>query len=293
MGYLGRERKFNEIEITPDILRQLQLIQLEMLLELDRVCRKHGIQYSLDGGTLLGAVRHKGFIHWDDDIDVIMIRCEYERFFDACKAELDQNRFFLQERRTDPEYRVGYTRIRRNNTVYRRAGHESLNYHGGVFIDIFILDNVPDNLLLRRLHRVLCFFNRKVLWSKSGRKIAKNAFWRGWYSIVSLIPASLAFAGNDMLAKKCNKKKTELVRHNTHPYPNPKVCGYGIPSELMNDFTELEFEGHKFMAVKQYDEYLTMLYGDYMELPPPEKQKPGIHLSAFEPVRETVAKSNS
>ena len=74
-------KKNQEIELTPDILRQMQLIQLECLTELDRICRKHNIKYSIDGGTLLGAVRHRGFIPWDDDIDVIMERKEYERFF--------------------------------------------------------------------------------------------------------------------------------------------------------------------------------------------------------------------
>lgn len=283
---LEKERALKKIEITPQLLRQMQLIQLEILLEVDRVCRKHAIPYSIDGGTLLGAVRHKGFIPWDDDIDVIMLRDDYERFFQLSRSEqeLDTKRFFLQEHRTDSGYRVGYTRIRRNNTVYQRAGHEHMNYHQGVFIDIFILDNVPNNKILRVLHRTACFINRKILWSESGKHIAKNALWRSWFAIVSLIPAEWAFRSNDAIARLCNRRNTNLIRHNTHPYPNPKVCGYGIPSELMRSFTEIEFEGHPFMAVSEYEQYLTLLYVDYMTLPPEEKQKPHIRLSAFEPV---------
>ncbi len=279
-----QERKLEEIEITPQILRQMQMIQLEILIEIDRICRKHAIPYSIDGGTLLGAVRHKGFIPWDDDIDVIMLRDDYERFFRLYKSELDTKRFFLQERRTDSGYRVGYTRIRRNHTVYRRAGHEHMTYHQGVFIDIFILDNVPNNRILQILHRGACFINRKILWSESGKHIAGNAFWRGWFAIVSLIPADWAFRSNDTIARLCNRRKTKLIRHNTHPYPNPKDCGYGIPSELMLSFAELTFEGHSFMAVADYERYLKLLYGDYMTLPPQDKRKPHIHLSAFEPV---------
>lgn len=277
----GIERKYAEIEITPEILGQLQRIQLECLIEFDRVCRACGIDYSLDGGTLLGAVRHKGFIPWDDDIDIIMGRESYEAFFEACRTELDSRRFFLQEHRTDRYYTVGYPRLRRNHTIYKRSGHERLNYHGGVFIDIFVLDHVPDNKILRVLHRALCFCNRKILWSKGGKYIAKNPLWRLWYSIVALIPAGFAFSMNDALAKACNRRDTELIRHNTHTYPNPKVCGFGIPAELLDSYTEIEFEGHKFKAVAKYDEYLTMLYGDYMQLPPEEKRKPHIHLSEF------------
>ena len=84
-------------QISNEELKKLQRIELEMLIELDRICRKHQVSYSLDGGTLLGAVRHKGFIPWDDDIDVIMLRPEYEKFRSACERELDQTRFFLQD----------------------------------------------------------------------------------------------------------------------------------------------------------------------------------------------------
>ena len=160
-----------------------------------------------------------------------------------------------------------------------------MKYHEGVFIDIFVLDNVPDNAVLRKMHRFACFCIRKILWSRSGRRIASNAVWRAWYMLISLIPASFAFWCNNTMAKICNRRRTRLVRHNTHPYPNPKVCGYGVPAGLLEEFIKIGFEGREFHAVAEYDRYLTMLYSDYMQLPPEEKRKPLIHLSAFEGVK--------
>lgn len=102
-----------KITLSKEKLRQLQLVELEMIVEVDRICRKYKIKYSLDGGTLLGAVRHHGFIPWDDDADVIFTRHEYAKFYKACKKELDQERFFLQDYTTDPYYRWGYAKLRR------------------------------------------------------------------------------------------------------------------------------------------------------------------------------------
>ena len=103
-------------EITPAEVKLMQKIQLDILREVDRICQLENIQYGIDGGTLLGAVRGQGFIPWDPDIDVIMLREEYEKFYQACKKYLNKDKYFLQEERTDDVYRWGFTKIRRNNT---------------------------------------------------------------------------------------------------------------------------------------------------------------------------------
>ena len=136
------------VKIEGELLRKLQMTELEMLIEVDRICRKYNIQYFLDGGTLLGAIRHNGFIPWDDDADIIMLRGEYEKFCKACKKELDTERFFLQDYRTDKHYLWGFAKMRRNHTTFLREGQEHVKCHTGVCIDIFYCDNIPDDPLL-------------------------------------------------------------------------------------------------------------------------------------------------
>ena len=107
--------------LNSEQLKAIQQVELEMLIEIDRICRKNNIPYTLDSGTLLGAVRSKGFIPWDDDADIVMTRDAYERFFEICKTQLDKTRFFLQDYRTDENYRWGYPKKRRNDSLYQRG----------------------------------------------------------------------------------------------------------------------------------------------------------------------------
>lgn len=265
-------------EISQEELKKLQKIELEMLIEIDRICRKNGISYSLDGGTLLGAVRHKGFIPWDDDIDVIMLRHEYTKFRNACKKELDKKRFFLQDYRSDKGYRWGYAKMRRNGTEFVRLGQEHVRQrHNGVFLDIFVVDNVPDEWLLRRLHHFACFAVRKGLYSEVGRLREENPFARGIYSLMSKVPRDFYFKVRNALAKPLHGKRTKLISHYTLEYP--AHCRYGLPRECFDETIDMDFEGYKFPGFKKYDLYLGTYYGDYMTLPPKEKQVPHLTVS--------------
>lgn len=252
-------------------LRQLQLNELEMLVEVDRICRKYQIQYSLDGGTLLGAVRHQGFIPWDDDADVIFTRHEYARFFRACARELDTSRFFLQEYRTDPGYRWGYAKMRRKGTEYVRINQENLAQRTGVCIDIFVVDNVPDLPILRRLYYAMNFCIRKVLYSELGKTAEQHCWMRKWYQLLNRIPKTIPFRVRNVLAFRCNQRPTKLVSHLLYPYPR-KNCKYGMPSECFQTYMDMDFEGMQFLVMQEYDCYLSILYGDYMTLPPVERR---------------------
>lgn len=259
------------IQLDDEILRKLQLVELELLTEVDRICRENNIEYSLDGGTLLGAVRHQGFIPWDDDADVMMTRVEYEKFYNACKNQLDSKKFFLQEFRTDKEYRWGYSKLRKNNTVFLREGQEKIKCHTGVCIDIFIFDEVPDNFIMRRLHWVQCFIIRKGLYSVVGEDKEKKLWARMVYTIMSKFPRNFWTKWLLQLAQNEENKNRKLVSHLT--YPNRKEIRYGVSKDYYNQYVDLMFEGKEFRAIKEYKRYLTELFDDYMLMPPIEKRK--------------------
>ena len=115
------------IQLSEEQHRYLQLNELQLLVEVDRICRKYNIDYSLDGGTLLGAIRHQGFIPWDEDADVVFTRLEYAKFYEACKADLNTAEFFLQEYRTDPHYRWGT----RDSDAYKSVSSNCCHDIGG------------------------------------------------------------------------------------------------------------------------------------------------------------------
>lgn len=258
------------IELDDASLRQLQMIQVEMLLEVDRICKKCDIQYNIIAGTLLGAVRHGGYIPWDDDADVAFLRPEYEKFRVACQTELDTGRFYFQDHRNTPGYRWGYGKLRRKGTTFLREHQEHMPYQQGVFIDIFPLDGVPDNYALRTLHNLQCTCLRKILWSAVGRKAAKNPLKMVLYEILNKIPPELIFAYYQKLIAKSNKIKTKMVRILMFPTPNQE---YGYYRNWYEQSADYKFEHHTFKGIKQYHEYLSFKFGDYMTLPPENKRK--------------------
>lgn len=255
--------------LTSDELRELQMIEVEMLIEVDRICKKCGIKYSISAGTQLGAVRHKGFIPWDDDADVAFLRSEYEKFRNACEKELDKERFYFQDYRNTPGYRWGYGKLRRKNTQFIRLGQEHMPYEQGVFIDIMPYDNVPDAYLPRKWHSFKCFLYRKAFWAPLG-KMQEKGLRNVAYTLLDKIPDKSLYTSFTKFVQRSNQKKTKRIRIFAFPVPGHEN---GYLRSCFEELVPTEFEGTMLMGMRDYDTYLSYKYGNYMELPPVEKRK--------------------
>jgi len=262
--------KCNKIHnLSSEELGELQNIELELLVEFDRICRKHNITYSIDGGTLLGAVRHGGFIPWDDDADVILVRKEYEKFLSVVDKELDTDKFYLQDLNRTAGYRWGYAKLRRANTDFVRLNQEHMPYKQGVFLDVFVCDNVPDNYILRCICNFNSFIYRKIFYSEVGKHTSSGLI-KLVYKVLNLIPEKIIKKCYANYVKFRNRKSTKMVKCLTFPACN-RV--YGYKRKWYEDTIDMKFEGVTLKACRDYDEYLKFLYGDYMKLPPIEKRK--------------------
>lgn len=261
-------------ELTPEQFRRMQLTELELLAEFDRVCRKNDIKYVISDGTLLGAVRHKGFIPWDDDIDISMLREDYNRFKEH-RHELNPDICFFQDHDTDPEYRWGYGKLRRTGTKYVRVGQEHLKCQTGIFADVFPMDDAPKSLPGQILQDWFCFCMRKILWSEVAR-VNTTGFWKVWFTVLSKIPVSIPFAGYALYSWKSRNASPNKVRCLSFPATgtlnkaNSLRERYCMPKRWFTDRAEYAFEGKQFFGTADYDSILTYTYGDYMT-PPDEK----------------------
>lgn len=269
------------ITLDDRTLRNLQLTELELLKEADRICRKNSIRYVIIAGTLLGAVRHGGFIPWDDDADIGMLREDYEKFRLACEHDLDHDRFYFQDHRNTPGYRWGYGKLRRKNTLFLREHQEHMPYKLGVFIDIFPLDQVPENRMLRVLNNFECFCVRKILWSKVGKIAEKNSLKRMIYRELDRIPERKILNYYEKMIRQSGRTNSSLVRILMFPTPNRE---YMYLKKWYEETRPILFEGYIFSGIADTDGYLKFKFGDYMTLPPQSDRKihPVSAISVFE-----------
>lgn len=276
------KRSVEPYHLSSEELRELQMLEVEMLVEVDRICRECGIQYCISAGTQLGAIRHKGFIPWDDDADVAFLRPEYEKFRKACETHLDHERFYFQDYRNTPGYRWGYGKLRRKQTKFVRLYQEHMPYEQGVFIDIMPYDNVPDGYLHRKWHTFRCFLYRKAFWAPLGC-MQEKGIKKFAYQMLNKIPDKALYDSFSRFTENCNRKKTRRIRIFSLPVPGDEN---GYERSCFEDLIPTEFEGISLLGMRDYETYLSYKYGNYMELPPEGKRK--IH-----PVSELFLPSHS
>ena len=267
-------------------LRRLQLTELELLIEFDRICRKNNIRYTMIGGTLLGAVRHKGFIPWDDDADVALLRSDYDTFVWACEQELDSKRFYFQDRFQTEGYRWGYGKLRRRNTSFIRPNTEDLPYEQGVYIDIMPVDYIPNRKTGQLICNLVAFFFRKASWAEIGKRTEPNYVYKALYCLLALIPFHTLNRAYKALIKWLNRRPTEYLRCLAVPVVTSKGHkGYWrYKSEWLDRLKEYEFEGYSLMGFADCQLPLRRMYGEYME----PVRFPPVSLSAYAlpPLRE-------
>ena len=259
-----------QYHISEEELKQIQAIQQDLIQEVARICRKCGIHFNMVGGTMLGAIRHKGYIPWDDDADIGFLRTEYEKFREACKSELNHEKYYMQDLRDTEGYRWGYGKLRRKNTEFIRLNQEFMPYGQGISIDLMPFDHVPDSFLARRIHFFRCFLYRKLFWSEVGSRSEKNIWIRFLYKGMRLIPMKQIVKSYQRFIDSGQKKKTRLVRILT--FPTPKKV-YGYERRWYTQLQPYPFGEMMLPGAKDYDGYLQVKYGNYMELPPIEKRK--------------------
>lgn len=252
-------------------MQLLHDLELKIAIEINRICEKNDIQYFLTAGTALGAVRHGGFIPWDDDMDMGMLRNEYNHFLDACKTDLGPE-FFLQTWDTDDGYPFPYAKVRLKNTHFKEAFSSEGTSQNGIFVDIAPFDSVPTKPRQRKQQKTILFFCKRLMWIKKG--YGRNM--RGLKKVKYYIFLCFSHLFNYDSVKQYYEKR--MVKYNDEITPKIVTEGsYGYEKEALErrwteNLTQILFEGVSFPVFRDTKEYLTYFYGDYMKLPPLDKR---------------------
>lgn len=268
--------KFPGLDID---IKDAQRVQLEILIDFDKLCKAHDIKYQLFSGTLIGAIRHNGFIPWDDDVDVCMLREEYDKFLAIGKTELGEE-YFIQNYMSDPNFQSQYTKIRKNNTRYVEYMVQDVDIHHGIFIDVFPYDNVKLNTFTGNLQRATINKLKDINYCRVKRvnQSEENRFVRAKKNLTHYILKVVPKKSMDNFIKKLslmsNDSETKYVAELGISTSKAMYEKFTLRKEVFYNSIEWEFEGYKFPVPKEYDYVLTKNYGDYMSLPPIEEQQP-------------------
>lgn len=248
-------------------LNEMKRIQIDILIQVDSFCREHNLRYSLAYGTLIGAVRHKGFIPWDDDIDIMMPRPDYEKFLTEFEKTPPLSYLTIQNYRNNDITSITWTKICDTRTIMYAS-----NMQTSVFIDVFPIDGAPENNKV--MEHVKETYKRRyyVIRKRRSYKYGNNVFKR-----------YIKYIGKQILYPKTRKRAIREYEEYIISYPFDTSPNAGIPggknkyslimpTDVFKNYREIKFEGYDFMCISDYDTYLRNTYGDYMVLPPEDQR---------------------
>lgn len=256
------------------LLRRVQLTQLEIAKEIKRVCEENGIRYFLDAGTFLGAVRHGGFIPWDDDMDIGMLRSDYEKFCRIAPEKLKKE-YCLQTWYTEPNYGLPFGKVMKRGTVYLESKKTRRLQENGFYVDIFPFDDVPTSEEARKdlARRLLQIYRVRLMkcgykpWMEENQILWKKRIGYVYYQIRALFAAKKELArAYDALAESV--PETGLVCEQS-----AMTAPMYFERSWCEELAAYSFEGVTFPGPKEYDKFLTAMYGDYMRLPPENERE--------------------
>lgn len=276
------ELSSNRHQMTEEEVHQVQKISLEITRDVVQVCRKCGIEYMLTGGTALGAVRHGGFIPWDDDIDMVVARCDIDRLLDAIEAEYG-DRYYIEAPLRTPGYLSSFIQIHRNGTIFQEYLCQD-EKHCGIKIDIFVIENTYDNKLLRVMHGWNCELDllllscyRMYAWRQEFLTLAKEnkkalTVIRIKCALGCLLSpfAVFLYRRTQLCLRRCRNDHSEYI---AVPSGRKHFFGELCRRDSYMESSPMMFEGESFSFPKNYDSYLKNMYGNYMEIPPVEKRE--------------------
>jgi lipopolysaccharide cholinephosphotransferase len=253
--------------------RDLQLAELEILKEFKRMCERHSLRYFLAYGSLLGAIRHQGFVPWDDDIDVAMPRTDYERFSALACSELDE-RYSWQTYLTDPHYPYMFGKLVRNGTELRQRPTEHLRMQQGIHIDVFPLEGIPNRAVPRIIQRLAV----RMCQIRLGADMTHSLLKRVLLKAVKVVPRTWAVNRYEGMARHFRYDDSKVTLSPAGPY------GYhreSVPRYWLGDGEQLQFEDIEALGPKRWHDYLTHVYGDYMQWPPEEERRSHHQMTSY------------
>lgn len=257
------KNKENQMEIIS--LEEVKKIQIEILKEIAKFCEDNNLRYFLAYGTLLGAVRHKGYIPWDDDIDIHMPRADYEKFIELYNQK-EGSRYEIVTHEKVNSYHVPFAKMYLKETLVSEYFYKQSVF--GVYVDIFPLDGIKS-----RWQAYLCGQGIRCMYIKTSKFCKRQTLARKLRLMITKF-ILLPFSSHLIL----KTMRSIATRHNYEDCEN--VCSFGsrtalreiLPRRVFDEYILLDFEGSKYRAPKGYDTYLTSKYGNYMQLPPADKQ---------------------